>query len=601
MDANPSREPSESEKVGPPGDLRNILWISICILLLLTLVAFAMPLAVARINAQLPSPNALSPPDLVLLPLFCLAVLMFGQSKRLGKSLLMPRHFLVFTVAGLFALCVWGHRAILWGVDLSRDEQMAVFDAAIFRSGHLTAPIPILWRSIAPALNLEFILPIGDHTAWASAYLPVNAMLRALVATMADPVITSPLLVVIGFLALAAIARRLWPESPGSQLAALLCYIGSSQIVITGMTAFAMSAHLAFNLVWLMLFLRGDRIGFAGTLLIGFLATGAHQPLFHPLFALPFLAQAFRQEPQHWRRFAGYGLGYALIIGFWLAWPVWLSGLAGVVPRANNREGIDFLTRLLSELAKMNVSAFWTMAANLIRFVTWQHLLLLPLMLLGAIGGWRRWLLVRPLAIGIVLPILIMGLILPWQGHGWGYRYLHPVLGNACLLAGFGWYHAEAKGLDLRKLMLWTTIVSVFVLLPLRCVTASAMSEQQAVPDRAIAHLDADIAVIDSTPFSHNLVINAADLSNRPIRVGGKMLQPRDMASLCRGRRTTFVDAPQLYGLNRFYHEQGTVLASQHQLALRTAAAAAGCNIVSGDTSHPFTPEASPTSVIRKH
>ncbi len=68
----------------------------------------------------------------------------------------------------------------------------------------------------------------------------------------------------VGLLALAAIGRQLWPDSPGSQVVALLCYLCSSQVVITGMTAYAVSAHLALNLVWLLLFMRGDRIDSPG-------------------------------------------------------------------------------------------------------------------------------------------------------------------------------------------------------------------------------------------------------------------------------------------------------------------------------------------------
>ncbi|MEI5689063.1 hypothetical protein [Sphingomonas kyungheensis] len=560
---------------------RRVRLLSIAILLVLALVAMVMPQIMGRIGSPQPTPTMLYAQDLILLPLFCISVLLFGSGRsEMGTpaSLRLTREGLAVAAVVIFAICLWGHELIFQGMDFSRDEQMAVFDAAVFHSGQLVAPIPLAWREIAPALNLQFMLPLGDHAAWVSAYLPINAMMRALVATVIDPLATSPLLVVVGLLALAAIGRQLWPDSPGSQVVALLCYLCSSQVVITGMTAYAVSAHLALNLVWLLLFMRGDRIGFAGTLIVGFLATGAHQPSFHPLFALPFvLGLIWRRQ---WWSVLGYGIGYTVIVGFWLAWPVWLSGQAGPVPAANDAEGIDYVTRLLHVLALINRGALWTMAANLIRFVTWQHLLLLPLMLLSVAGG-RRSPLVLPLAIGIVLPILVMGVLLPWQGHGWGYRYLHPVLGNACLLAGFGWQRVEALRLDLRRPMLWTTVASV-VLLPVHGWMTYRMVASQAVPDQKIARMAADIAIVDSAPYGANLVINAPDLSNRPIRLQGWTLRPADIAALCGTRWIAFVDAPQLDSLNVYYNDKPVAAPSPHQRLLHAAARNAGCHVDQG-------------------
>jgi hypothetical protein len=572
--------------IAEPDRIRRVRLTALVILLVLAFVAMVMPQTMTRIGSPEPTPTMLYAQDLILLPLFCVAILLFGSGASQPGASLSSRvsgRRLALAAAAVFAVCLSGHWIVFQGLDFSRDEQMATFDAAVYGSGRLAAPIPLVWRGIATALNLQFMLPIGDHAAWVSAYLPVNAMMRALVGTIADPVVTSPLLVAAGLLVLAAIGRRLWPASPGSQWAALLCYLGSSQIVITGMTAYAVSAHLTLNLLWLLLFLRRNRIGFAGTLIVGFLATGAHQPLFHPLFALPFvLGLVWRgagQEQRQWRRFAAYGVGYAVIAGFWLAWPIWISSHAGPVPVANDREGIDYATRLMRELSLLNIGAVWTMSVNLIRFVTWQHLLLLPLMVLGLVGGWRRSALVPPLAIGIVLPILVMGILLPWQGHGWGYRYLHPVLGSTCLLAGFGWQQAETMGLNLRRAMLRSSMASLLLLL-LHGWMAYRMVAPQAVPEHAIARSAADIAIIDVAPFGSNLVINAPDLGKRPIRLIGQALHAGDIAALCRGRRIAFVDAPQLDSLNVYYTGKRAGTATGHQQALHHAARAAGCTIV---------------------
>ena len=70
---------------------------------------------------------------------------------------------------------------------------------------------------------------------------------------------------------------------------ALLLLVLSGQVLFAGMTAFAMPAHLFVNLLWLWLFLADRRRTDLVALAVGFVGTGLHQPLFHPLFVLPFL------------------------------------------------------------------------------------------------------------------------------------------------------------------------------------------------------------------------------------------------------------------------------------------------------------------------
>src|SRR3546814_12422431 len=65
--------------------------------------------------------------------------------------------------------------------DLSADEQLANFDAAILAKGQLAAPLPAQWWDHADALNTMFMFHTDHREAWASAYLPVNAALRVLV------------------------------------------------------------------------------------------------------------------------------------------------------------------------------------------------------------------------------------------------------------------------------------------------------------------------------------------------------------------------------------------------------------------------------------
>jgi hypothetical protein len=60
------------------------------------------------------------------------------------------------------------------------------------------------------------------------------------------------------------------------------------------------------------------------------------------------------------------------------------------------------------------------MALNLLRFVAWQHLLLVPLVVAGVRAARRGDGMVAALAAGPALMIVITCVLLPYQGHGWG-------------------------------------------------------------------------------------------------------------------------------------------------------------------------------------
>ena len=140
-------------------------------------------------------------------------------------------------------------------------------------------------------------------------------MLHAAFGMVFDPALLNPLLAALGAVALFDIAQRLFPGSRSAQLVALLLYGTSAQVLISAMTPAAMTGHLALNLVWLALYLRGTRASHAMAIGIGFLAIGLHQVVFHPLFAAPFIDHLRRRG--EWRTAAAY-LGR--ILSFLLFW-----------------------------------------------------------------------------------------------------------------------------------------------------------------------------------------------------------------------------------------------------------------------------------------
>ena len=197
---------------------------------------------------------------------------------------------LAFAVGAVMACAAFaGHYGILSGYDLSRDEQMANFDAAVFAQGRLVASLSGIWRDHAEALNTMFMYPTNHTAGWISAYLPLNAAFRAFFGLLGDAALTGPAMLLIGAVALWGCTRRIWPDNRETGVVALLLYIGSGQIFFNGMTAYAMPAHLTLNLCWLWLFLRRKTGTDLAALAVGFIAVGLHQPIMHPMFAAPIL------------------------------------------------------------------------------------------------------------------------------------------------------------------------------------------------------------------------------------------------------------------------------------------------------------------------
>lgn len=492
---------------------------------------------------------------------------------------------LCITLVCLVGVCWLGRHFIYLDYNLSRDEQMADFDAYVFAHGKLFWPLPKFWQAHALALNQMFTLTIGDHEGWVSGYLPVNAAMRMAVGLLVSPSLTSPLFVALGAVSLWRIAKRLWPNSSSTRGVALILYAGSSQVIVNGMSAYAMTGHLALDLVWLDLFLLNKRWSHPAALMVGFLATGLHQPLFHPLFVLPFLELLYLRR--QWGTFAFYLSGYALIGAFWIAWPIWISshGMGHIVPLDPGAP--SYFRRFVLAVHPLNLEAIWLTALNLLRFITWQHLLFLPLLAAGIRATWKDDPLGRTIAKSFLLPIAVMLILLPYQGHGWGYRYLHGVIGNGCLLAGYGWAALEAQGLPLRRMLAWTTAITFLIVLPVRSAMVRHMIGGPADASRMIGNNPAQFAIVDngSAPFGDDLVINRPDLSNRPIRLQATNLRNSDIPEICARGTIAFVEAPLLKPLGDFFGETPKP-PSPHILDLKQAARRYRCDITSAGQ-HP--------------
>ncbi|MDE2301901.1 MAG: hypothetical protein KGK11_05015 [Sphingomonadales bacterium] len=434
-----------------------------------------------------------------------------------------------------------GHYAILDGYDLSRDEQMADFDAIIYAAGRLAWPLPRDWQAPADLLNTQFMLPVLRPAAWVSGYLPGNAMLRALFGSLGDRALTGALLNGLSVGLLWICARRIWPTArPRDREAvsvAVLLLVLSGEFVLTGMSAYAMPAHLACDLGWLALFLRDRRRADLAALAVGFVAVGLHQPLFHPLFVAPFLVLLVWQRRRD--RLWLYGPAYAAIAAFWFFWPHLTLALVSGPQSAVHGTGAGYVARLFATLAE-NRDNLPIMAANLLRFLTWQHILLLPLLIAGCLAAPRRPL-AMALAAGFFLPILVMAVIEPRQGHGFGYRYIYGVLGNATLLGGYGWRWLAPRVPRLPAIFIRASIGTLLVMLPMQLVLTHRLYATYARADARLSASGADYVILgeEDAPLALDLVHNRPDLANRPLRlVAGEIGDRAALAQrLCRPAR----------------------------------------------------------------
>ncbi|HXQ13458.1 MAG TPA: hypothetical protein VN814_02410 [Caulobacteraceae bacterium] len=412
-----------------------------------------------------------------------------------------PRRIVLALAAVTFVAGAAGVWLVFSGYAFSLDEFLANFDAQIFARGRLMAPIDPAWRPYASALQPMYLLPLPDHV-WASSYLPVNAALRALGRLVHADGLVNPLLSAFSVVAVWGVGRRLWPERPDLALIAAALLGTSSQLIVMAMTAYAMPAHLAFNLAWLWLFLRGGKLGHAGAIAVGFFATGLHQLVFHPLFVAPFILRLLIHR--RWGLSALYIVAYAAIGLFWLEyWPI-ATGLSGVSTDDTGSTGVDFFADRISDVMDaMGYDNIGAMGESLVRFATWQNLLLAPLALIGAVMTiWTRGP-ARALVLGVLMTLVVMGIATPTQTHGWGYRYLHGLLGSICLTAAWAWSRltdplpAPRRAAANGALGL-ACAVSLLVLTPVRAWQAWRFVHPYAEANAAIqAKAPADVVIVD--------------------------------------------------------------------------------------------------------
>jgi hypothetical protein len=459
------------------------------------------------------------------------------------------------------SLAAWGTYAVFANYPLSRDEHMVVFDMAIYNSGRLAQPLAPFWRPYAGALVPDFLVNEKMPVGVVSGYLPVNAMLRLAFSKLANPVWFNPLLALAGGWALLDIARREFGSDDRACWVVLLIYGLSAQMLVSAMTPYSVTAHMALNLIWLAMFLRGGKLGHALAILVGFLAVGLHQLVFHPAFVAPFLL--WRLTQGQWRVVLIYAAAYAVIVAWWAAYPLLLAvqSAPGTTSAMGETHRNFFSDRVLPLLTHRTPGTTGLMVLNMLRFFAWQNFALLPLLVAAIPVARRQGGLAGALLIGILLWLAIIALLMPYQGLGWGFRYLGPYLGSFALLAGHG-YRALASRMGDRAdgMIVILSAVTAIVALPFLAVTTHSFARPYLALEGLVARQKTPVIVIDtavSNPADESWALhpldqvrNLPDLDARPIRLSGNRVNAAMIEQLCATGPVTMLSRRDMHSID---------------------------------------------------
>jgi hypothetical protein len=449
------------------------------------------------------------PSGLALIAAFAAATLLwFRRGAPGGHSplFLKPRPALLLFAAGVLAVAAVGTWLVFDRYLVTADEYMAEFQARIFLAGKIHQEVPAFWQPMQRLILPTHGVYLPASHSWMSSYLPMYAALRALFMSVRLEWLTNAVLAATSIFAIAALARNIWPNDHRKPLLAAVLLGASPQFLIMAMTGYAMPAHLAFNLVWLWLYSDSTKRRFWLTPFVGVIALGLHQPFFHALFAIPFLARLVRQK--RWMPSFWFCAIYVIGIVCWGAW--WHNFVPALSKAPSKVFGVHPLTPLI-QFMYLGLLLGW---------------LALPLPLLSLLGLSRlreQQPLIRDAAMSCFCALSFYVFVRLDQAHGWGDRYFFGELGCLVLIAIVG-SDLLAQKIGTSKVLTFVTAgaaASLLLQLPLRCVQAKDFVQPYVEASAAFQRIDADILAFEPRLawYSADLSRNDPFLSRRPIVV----------------------------------------------------------------------------------
>jgi hypothetical protein len=244
--------------------------------------------------------------------------------------------------------------------------------------------------------------------------------------------------------------------------------------------------------------------------------------------------------------------------------------------------GMLYFVHRIVLMLKFSVADTLVMALNLLRLLAWQSPIVVPLALVGLFACRDRNRTILCLAVGIALMVGAALALLPFQGHGWGYRYLHGSLGSLSLMAAQGWICiTDRKARPSRApalAMSLSVVVSLGVLLPWRAYQVSAFIKPYASAVAAIEHSSAKVVIVDATDilYGQDLVRNDPFLRAPQRMLSLQKLDEVRLDDLCRRYDVAIFDSTDAQRLGI------AIVASlpdvaEHNAKLRALARSSGC------------------------
>jgi hypothetical protein len=220
------------------------------------------------------------------------------------------------------------------------------------------------------------------------------------------------------------------------------------------------------------------------------------------LFVAPFLLRLLRDRRLLWVSY--FGAVYLAGAAGWYEWLQFVqrdvNGGPVVIGAGTFGDGIG--GGVFHQFALPGMFRWFVHGMGLAMLFAWQTpalLLFLPI----AIIGWRRLGAVeRDLAAGLIGTWIFFAFFDADQGHGWGYRYMHAVLGNAVLLAVSGAeevWQSRRQAL-VARIVVASTLVTLAVQWPVRALQVERFVRPYAATHAYVGTRPASIVAVD--PFS---------------------------------------------------------------------------------------------------
>lgn len=521
----------------------------------------------------------------------CLAVVFFVSAWAISRHdwpvpVPVARPVAVLTIAVLvFVAVLVGRVAIHHGFGLSMDEFMMIWQSEVILAGHLLAPAPDVWWPYSVALRPGFLLVDPALHIWSPPYRPGTALLHALFVKLSLGGAMNATFCAGSVIVLWRLARRLLPRDTGAVICAVLLVALSPQFLITGGTPYTMTAHLFASLLWIWLFTIDRGWSHVAAIALGCYALGLHHVHVHIGLAMPFLLHLLVVR-RRWLLSLTYGLTYGAAVVAWIFWmdiAAWATAVSPVAPVET--PAVDGDLGLVRMAVSQGVSAHgWTdlalWGANFSRLIAWQNLAMLPLILV-ALGQMREMpTVLRLMAWSVLTSLLPYILLMPSQGHGWGYRYLHHELGTLSLVAAFGWSRLRAAGRErMLRFAVILGVVSAVVGLPLRAIQVENFVRPFWAATQYLKARDADVVLVatEGIWYGRDLIRNDPLIRNRPAVMALEVIPDPALVALCKGRKIRFVAAEELAGLGIQRRAETTEARTAREAGDRLRLDNAGC------------------------